>query len=494
MNSSLAGPLSDALAVETGAISDAAFRLSFRKILAAAATVGAGFDQAGIATSDCVAFHCDNCVPSAVVLLALLLRGQSFVLLRGPEASATRGDQATSRQTFCRYRLQVREPDVAACTADTMQIPILDRSLVISENDSWDPAIPAGPAFVFLPTSGSTGRAKLVRHKQEFMLPAARNCAERLGLTPDDRVAIPVPIAHMYGLGAAFLPSLLTGARIDLQSGTNALRYFARERQFDPTVVFLTPGAGDSLVRVRKTSRTYRLTVMAGDRLTPDVFDRYEQSCGPLVNLYGSTELGATAVGRPTDPRELRRAFVGPLLPGVSARPAVAPDPGDERPDGAGPLQFRHAFGFDGYIDVCGHAIAEPDGTLASGDCFRSSDVGRLVGGYLELYGRGDDLVKRDGLLVACADVADAIRRIEGIREVAVLTGDEARRGRALTAFCVAEAAGQWNPATLRQACFDVLPTRAVPDEIRLIAEMPLLPSGKIDRQELRRRQILSER
>ena len=143
-----------------------------------------------------------------------------------------------------------------------------------------------------------------------------------------DRVAIPVPIAHMYGFGAAFVPAVLAGASIDLQPNANVLRYLAREPDFDPTVAYLAPSFGDALVRVRKAPRPYRLTIMAGDRLTGELFDGYEALHGRLVNLYGSTELGRGRGRRPggsrRDPPQPDRA-VPPrrlALPHARARPA----------------------------------------------------------------------------------------------------------------------------------------------------------------------------
>jgi len=486
MTAPLAAHILRALTVEYSVIADARRTLRFTELSAAVVRVANAFDELGVATQDCLDFQCDNTLPSAVILLALLARGQHFVLSRPPEPSAAQGGQAAVRPTFCRYRLHIPSTEAADRAGGPLGIAVLGCAASLLVDQDWRANLPAAPAALFLPTSGTTGRAKLVRHRQSLLWPAARNCADRLGLTRNDRVAIPVPIAHMYGLGAAFLPSLLSGASIDLQANANPLRYFARERRFDPTVAFQTPSFDDSIIRLRRVPRRYRLTVLAGDRVTADLFDRHEAMCGPVLNLYGSTELGATALGQVADAAELRRACVGRLLPGVS----VWRDPGEPH-DATGPavpepLCFRHEFGFDGYADGNGDGIAEADGTRASGRRFRSSDVGRLVDGYLEVSGRVDDLVNRDGLLVACADVAGAIGEITGVSEAVVLAGDTARRGRALIAFCVADPDSRWDAATLRQACRDVLPTRCIPDQILLIPRMPLLASGKVDRQALR--------
>ncbi|MFM5899570.1 MAG: AMP-binding protein, partial [Dolichospermum sp.] len=83
--------------------------------------------------------------------------------------------------------------------------------------------IKGGEKKLYIRTSGSTGNPKIVVHSHEQVLKHALNCLERLTLSPNDRIAIPVPLYHLYGLGAAFLPSVAVGATIDLQKSANLL-------------------------------------------------------------------------------------------------------------------------------------------------------------------------------------------------------------------------------------------------------------------------------
>ena len=310
---------------------------------------------------------------------------------------------------FCRYRLQAGPRRHAE---DAVDLRTANVSILIADNSLTAQELPAGPARYF----SHLGQHRPREARAAPAGPAAAGRPHRRGKArpvASDRVAIPVPIAHMYGFGAAFVPAVLAGASIDLQPNANVLRYLAREADFDPTVAYLAPSFGDALVRVRKAPRPYRLTIMAGDRLTGELFDRYEALHGRLVNLYGSTELGAVAAGNPEDPTEIRRNLIGPFLPGVSLcrTPEHAQRNGEDVP---GLLRFHHEFGFECYVDANGRELREADGSLPSGDCFRSGDVGRLVGDRLEVQGRADDRVNRDGRLVACADVETAVRSLPG--------------------------------------------------------------------------------
>jgi acyl-coenzyme A synthetase/AMP-(fatty) acid ligase len=114
--------------------------------------------------------------------------------------------------------------------------------------------------------------------------------------------------------------------------------------------------------------------------------------------------------------------------------------------------------------------------------------VGRFhPGGLLEVLGRGDHAVKRDGRLVMLAEVERALEQLAGVeRSAAVVTG-ETLRGRGIVAFCTPRAGAELAPAALRRACQEILPAYAVPDEICLLPALPLLPSGKLDRRALLR-------
>jgi acyl-CoA synthetase (AMP-forming)/AMP-acid ligase II len=123
----------------------------------------------------------------------------------------------------------------------------------------------ATPEKLYLRTSGSMGASKIVVHTHEKLLGNAHNCVEKYGFAPESRAVIPVPLAHMYGFGAEFLPAIMAGAAIDLQDRMNLLKYLDRERRFQPTIAFATPAICDMLLKGYKTPRTtYAAFVTSG--------------------------------------------------------------------------------------------------------------------------------------------------------------------------------------------------------------------------------------
>jgi acyl-CoA synthetase (AMP-forming)/AMP-acid ligase II len=112
--------------------------------------------------------------------------------------------------------------------------------------------------------------------------------------------------------------------------------------------------------------------------------------------------------------------------------------------------------------------------------------LGRISSdGYLEVLGRSDRSVKRDGLLVLFSDIEKAIQAIPGIEAVAVEAQGDSQRGKGLIAYCVLTKNSQLSEKEIRASCFQMLPKRAIPEHILLLPSLPLLSNGKVDRQTL---------
>lgn len=421
-----------------------------------------------ISSKDCLAFECENSVPSALVLLYLLEEGYRFLLL----------PKATKKQSipkFCQYRIRTESIKDNAITVHLNP----EQFLHIFKNASNSGSIHTEQKL-YLRTSGSTGSPKMAVHAHTRLQENILNCVQRLGLQSDDRIAIPVPLFHMYGLGAAFLPAVAVSASIDLQKGANILRYLQREKAFNPNVVFMTPVFCETLLKGRKSPRAYKLTITAGDRFRGDAFTQYESLCGCLVQLYGSTEMGAIAATSPDTPSEIRAQTVGKPMQNVQIRM----EKGQEGSKEVGELWCYHQSGFEGYVDENGNPISL--GQEHQEGWFRTKDFGRIwPEGYIEVLGRSDHSVNRDGLLVFFADVEKAIKKIDGIDSAVVISKGESQRGKKLLAYCVPTKGIDITEKNIRMACFDILARHAIPDQIIIIKSLPLLANGKVDRQKL---------
>jgi acyl-CoA synthetase (AMP-forming)/AMP-acid ligase II len=430
-----------------------------------------------------VALECSQSVAGALAILHLLSREYDVVLL--PELGESSKESGTPRfiPNFCSHVV------TASASPSRPQDGFPENSIGIAANQAFaeEPAVAdfAGPDL-YLRTSGSTGVPKLTRMSHQKWLNNALACVERWRLTRDDRLSVPVPIFHSYGFGAAFLPGLLAGAAMDVGSGGNILRYLEREERFEPNVAFLTPALCDMFLSVRKSPRSYRLVVTAGDKIKRETMAGFEPRFGPLLNLYGSAEMGAVSAAAPDDPPDRRLATAGYPLAGIELR---VEEGGVEIEAGLGEsvglLQCRQRNGSTGYLIQEESWRFEPRG---EDQWFTTGDLARIrADGYLEVLGRSGLSVKRDGLLVVFADVEAAVERVEGVQRAVVVAAGESRRGPRLVAVCLADGKREEvRPDAVRRRCFELLPRYAVPDEVVIVDSLPHLPSGKVDRRAVR--------
>ena len=476
-----------AVAASQRILTDGRYTCSYEDIPALFHHIEEQLHRVTLEREDVVALECENSLRHALTLLYLLERGRSVLVLSRRHAAGHR-DRQREIPPFCRYLVSVAEHAPGAASAASERLVEMNRPrLHAVANERWGGWRPGAGGRLYLPTSGSTGRPKIAVHLHSRLLGNIMNCVSRFGLQAGDRVAIPVPIAHMYGLAAAFLPAIVAGASIDLQERSNIVRFLTHEKQFRPNVVFLTPSFCDALLRLKRSSNAYRLTVSGSGRVSPASFIRYERRFGCIVNLYGSTELGAIAASMPNDPVEVRRKALVSLLPGVQlCKKADACEPAD-RAHAVEELCVRHDYGFEGYVDEDGapHAGFDP---RPPGTGYATRDLARVwPGGHLEILGRTDSYVKRDGMLIATSDIEDALKTIEAIETVSVVSPGRTLKGMALVAVCVVRAGKAVAVAEVRKRCRELLPSHAVPDHVLMVRALPMLENGKIDRQRLTR-------
>lgn len=441
------------------------------------------FARNGVTTTYPIAVECSQSIAGALTLLHALSRQYDVVLLPDLRAGAKERHLPRWVPSFCAHIVStaidtrssrpVSPEHSIACTANEMFTP--------------DPLVASftGPD-IYLRTSGSTGGPKLTRMSHQKWLNNAAACVERWKLTADDRFSVPVPIFHSYGFGAALLPGLLAGAAMDLLAQGHMVAYVDREARFTPNVAFLTPSMCDTFLARRPSPRLYRFAVTAGDRVKPETVAAFQPRFGPLLNLYGSAEMGAVSAPSPLDPCDARIGTSGYALAGIELRVATAAaEHGDVEGDGVGVVQCRQANGFGGYLI---HEEAWRFEPRTDDTWFEMQDLARIrADGWVEILGRSGLSVKRDGLLVIFADLEAALERVDGVQRAVVVAVGETRRGSRLIGVCQADRTRPApQPDAVRQSCGQLLPRYAVPDEVMIVDVLPQLPSGKIDRRAVR--------
>ncbi|HEY6797041.1 MAG TPA: AMP-binding protein [Kineosporiaceae bacterium] len=202
-----------------------------------------------------------------------------------------------------------------------------------------------------------------------------------------------------------------------------------------------------------------------------------------LVQGYGTTETGVISVLLPAEHRDRRLlSTVGRPLPHVNVEvrePGSGPESG---PADCGEIWVRSPHMMTGYL-------GEPDSTaqVLRDGWFRTGDIGRLdEQGYLHLLDRVDDVVKIAGVKVYPAVVEQALIRLLGVAEAAVLgvrTSDQVEH---LCAALVMQPGAHVTAKDVRAHLRAQLSDAHVPEDIQVLQELPLTPTGKPDRRRLR--------
>lgn len=318
------------------------------------------------------------------------------------------------------------------------------------------------PDPLLIETSGSTGRPKKVVLTRDAVLASVRASADRLGAS--GRWLLALPSSYVAGLQVV-VRSLVAGHEpvpvdgLDLAGAVDASPGDA------PLFTSLVPTQLHRLLDDPRQVEALRAmhTVLLGGGPVGDLRERAAGHGIAVVATYGASETAGGCVydGRPLD--------------GVT----LALDP-DQRIRIGGPTIFS---GYDGDPVLTAQ-------TLVDG-CYVTADAGRLDGeGRLEVLGRLDDVVVSGGVNVPLPAVARRLAAHPAVAQVEVVGVADTEWGQRVRAFVVPGSAGDAGTRldldALRDWVAEQHPRAWGPRELVVLAELPLLPNGKVDRARLR--------
>ena len=346
------------------------------------------------------------------------------------------------------------------------------------------------PAYL-LYTSGSTGRPKGVLGSHAAL--GSRVMWE--SVAPDDVFVSKTTLNFIDALWELFVPLTrgLAVTLIDEDSLGDTGRYVRSLVAARPTRLVMVPSVLSALLAEPDFTQLTELRecVCSGEVLSPALARRLRERLPQvrLVNTYGTTEFWDALSGEVGD-LDGRSIDIGRPLP--YARCYVL--------DGAGQPVVPGAVG---ELHVAGPGLAlgylgQPEGTaqrfvpdpFVDGErMYRTGDhVRQGADGSFEFVGRRDDQVKLRGHRIDLHEVVAAIESQPAVRQACVLLEDSQPGQEQLVAFVQAEE-GVAPPemSALRRALAERLPAHMLPAQLQGVREWPYTPSGKLDRQVLRR-------
>jgi acyl-CoA synthetase (AMP-forming)/AMP-acid ligase II len=481
---------------DSPAVDSADGRLSWRELDAQSARLASGYRALGLERGDRIASLMPNRVGLVVHYLACFRAGLVVTPLNY-RYTAREIDHALAVSGAAALVAHAeRTGDVAATAASSTRVgmivaegegagPTLEDLMAVGDRDDPVPtaaAAPTAPAAVFF-TSGSTGPAKGVTHTLETLGWMSATAADAFELTPDDVFLPASSISHLGGF-LWTISSLAEGSRVVLARTFDAGEVLPLLRAHRPTILAMIPAALAALIRDHDATTddfaSLRICRAGADKVSLELESEFSHLVGFLIDEgYGMTEVGLVTLNPPSG--VIKRGSIG--RPVAASEVSLRDDDGNEVGVGTvGRVWIRTPSTTVGYWDNP-EATAEimADGWLDSGDLAHADDDG-----YLWFFGRKKQIIVHDGSNISPMEVEDALCDHPAVDLVGVIGIHDTVHGENVRAYCTLRADV---PRPTAQELVDFSRERVgykAPEEIVFLEEMPLNPTGKIDRVALK--------
>jgi amino acid adenylation domain-containing protein len=458
--------------------------------------IASALNNSGIGPGNLVAIYLDRSVDLVAAMIGVLRSGAAYLPIDGsvPEQRvdfmlSDSGASAVITQANLRDRVR-RAPTYLV--SELLQIGSSDAS----KRAEYEP-VGDDLAYVIY-TSGSTGRPKGVEILHRSVAASVESIRQELQVCPSDRLlAVTSPSFDVSGM-EIFL-TLTSGGVLVLfpqmqVMPSDLLRSAIEENAI--TLLFGTPTLWRLILDSGWKGNPQLRAVIGGEPLDADLARRLVEKTGALWNHYGPTEATIVSTTRLVNPRDVP-VPIGAPLPHV--RTFVVDK--DVRPVPAGTA---------GELLIGGDVLARgyrnhPELTAArfiqfdSGDgrverVYRTGDLVRTrPDGALEFVGRIDNQVKVRGFRIELEEIESVLAEYPQVSDCAVVARETSPDDRTLVAYVRSASKGTISAEGLRTYLSTRLPGYMVPSHIVTVELFPLTVNGKIDRQELSRREVQFE-
>jgi fatty-acyl-CoA synthase len=389
------------------------------------------------------------------------------------------------------------------------RLPALRRSIVI--DDAWDALIAAGEgvseealaareaalefddAINIQYTSGTTGFPKGATLTHHNILNNGYFVARACGYTEQDRVCIPVPFYHCFGMVMGNLGCTTHGACMVIPGEAfdpvAVLETVAEERctsLYGVPTMFIAELDHPRFADLRPT--TLRTGIMAGSPCPVEVMKRVQADMGmrEVTICYGMTETSPVSTQSALDdPLDKRVGTVGRVHPHVEVK-IVDPSSGQVVPRGRpGELCTR------GYSVMLGYweNEAATRGSIDAAGWMHTGDLATMdAGGYVNIVGRIKDMIIRGGENVYPREIEEFLHTHPAVAEAQVIGIPSERYGEEVMAWVRPRPFARLDAAELETFCKGKIATYKVPRFWRVVTEFPMTVTGKV--QKFRMREI----
>lgn len=485
------------------------YRATYSEFLSQVEQVAKALMAAGIERGDRVGIWSPNRYEWVLVQYATALMGAIMVNINpGYKLAGLRYALEQSRINLLIAASHFRKTDYVEMLDELRKDCLYPKQTVIIEHD-WERFLESGKvisdeqlaereaslqfddAVNIQYTSGTTGYPKGATLSHHNILNNGFFIGERLKYTEKDRVCLPVPFYHCFGMVLGNMAIVTHGACIvipgEFFDPAQVLEVVEKEKctsLYGVPTMFIAELDLPNLSQYNLKS--LRTGLMAGAPCPIDTM-RKVQSIMNMTEIcvcYGMTETSPVSTESCTDdPLELRVTTVGTVHPHVEIK-IIDPETGAIVPRGIpGELCTRGYSVMLGYWD-------NPEETKAIIDEKRWLHTGDIAvmdeNGYVSITGRIKDIIIRGGENISPKEIEDFLIVHEGISDVQIIGVASEKYGEEVMAWVKPRSGYDITPESLTEYCKGQIATYKIPKYWKFVDSFPMTVTGKIRKVEMR--------
>jgi len=408
--------------------------------------------------------------------------------------------------------VQSLAPEIAACDAlnlDLAKLPSLDWVAVLSdevpdgfiryaklmemadaarreEAANIEATLDCDEAIHIQFTSGTTGFPKGATLTHRNILNNGYNVVTRQNFTSADRLCIPVPLYHCFGMVMGVLGCITHGAAMvfpdeafDPESVMKAVQAENCTALYGVPTMFIAELALSGLGRYDLS--TQRTGVMAGSPCPIDTMKKVidVMNMHDVTICYGMTETSPVSTQtKPQDSIERKVSTVGSVHPHVEVK--IIDERGNTLPRGErGELCTRGYSVMLGYWDdeARTREAIDSEGWMHTGDLATMDE-----GGFVNITGRVKDMIIRGGENIYPREIEEYLYRNPKIRDVQVFGVPDEKYGEEVCAWIVLQDQMEMDEIEVIEFCKGQIAHFKIPRHIRFVDSFPMTVTGKIQK------------
>lgn len=344
-------------------------------------------------------------------------------------------------------------------------------------------------------TSGTTGAPKGATLSHHNILNNGYFCAQVMGYTAADRVCIPVPFYHCFGMVIGNLACTSTGACMVVPAEAfepeATLAAVAEEKctsLYGVPTMFIAELNHPALERYDTSS--LRTGVMAGSPCPIEVMKAVEarMHAREMTICYGMTETSPVSTQSRTDaPFDKRVSTVGSIHPHAEIK-VVDPETGRVVPRGTqGEICTR------GYLVMLGYwnDAEATEKAIDAGGWMHTGDLGTMDDeGYVKITGRIKDMIVRGGENIYPREIEEYLYTHPDLEDAQVFGVPSAKYVEEVAAWVKPKAGAMVDAESLRAFCKGQIATYKIPSHWKVVDVFPMTVTGKIQKYRMREAMI----